>query len=43
MKLEFSRQIFEKLKYNISWKSFQWEQSCSMWTDGLDEAKRHFS
>ena len=32
MKLDFSRQIFEKkiLEYQISWKSFQWEPSCSM-------------
>ena len=21
-------------KHNISWKSVQWEPSCSMWTDG---------
>jgi hypothetical protein len=28
------RQIFKKiLKYKISWKSFQWEQSCSVRTD----------
>ena len=35
IKLEFSRQIFQKkiLKYEISWKSFQLEQSCSMRTD----------
>jgi len=25
MKLEFSRQIFEKIQYQISWKSVQWE------------------
>jgi hypothetical protein len=29
--LEFSRRIFAK--YHVSWKSVQWEQSCSMWTD----------
>ena len=30
MILEFSRQTFEKIqKYQISWKSFQWEQSYS--------------
>ena len=35
MKLEFSRQILEKiLIYQISWKSVQWEPSCSMPTDG---------
>jgi len=31
------------LKYQISLKSVQWEQSCYMWTDGLtyrcDKAK----
>jgi hypothetical protein len=47
MKLEFSRQIFEKiLKYKISWKSVQWEPSCSVWTDGRtdrnDEANSRF-
>jgi len=35
MKLEFSRQIFEKiLKYQITWKSANWETSCSRRTDG---------
>jgi len=35
MKLELSRQIFEKiLKNQISWKSVLWEPSCSMRTDG---------
>jgi hypothetical protein len=30
-KIEFSRKIFEKIfKYQVSWKSFQWELSCSM-------------
>jgi len=33
MELEFSRKIFEKLKHQISWKSVQWEPSCSMRTD----------
>jgi len=40
MKPEFSRQIFEIkkiLKYQISWKSVQCEQSCSMRTDRHDE------
>jgi len=22
------------IKYQISWKSVQWERSCTMWTDG---------
>jgi hypothetical protein len=35
MKLEFCRQCFEQLlKYHMSWKSVQWEPSCSMRTDG---------
>jgi len=35
MKLELSRQIFGKIvKYQITWKSVNWEPSCSMWTDG---------
>ena len=34
MKIEFARKSFPKiLKYQISWKSIQWEQSCSMRTD----------
>jgi hypothetical protein len=34
-KLEFSRRIFRWiLKCQISWKSVQWEPSCSMRTDG---------
>ena len=33
MKLEFSRQIFKKYSYQISWKYVQWEPSCSMRTD----------
>jgi hypothetical protein len=45
-KLKFSWHIFEKY-YQISWKSVQWEQSCSMWKDGRkdrhDEAKSNFS
>jgi hypothetical protein len=33
-KLEFSRQIFEKIKYQISSKSVQGQPSCSMRLDG---------
>jgi hypothetical protein len=33
MKVEFSRKMFEKPKYQISSKSVQWESSCSMLTD----------
>ena len=34
MKLEFSRQIFEKtLKHQISWKPVLWDTSCSMRKD----------
>jgi hypothetical protein len=36
MKLEFSQQIFEKVKkYQVSSKSIQWEPSCSMRTDNI--------
>ena len=54
IKREFSRQIFEKFpKYQISWKSVQWEPYCSMRIDGrtdgqndvtkLIEASRNFA
>jgi len=48
MMLEFSGQIVERYsKYQISWKSVQWEPSYSMWTDGRtdrhDEANSLFS
>jgi len=48
MKPELSRQIFEKmLKYQILLKSFKWEQSCSMrtdgWTDRHDETNSRLS
>ena len=47
MKLEFSRQIFEKkqLKYELSSKSVKWEPSCSMRTDmtKLIVASRNFA
>jgi len=43
MKLEFYRHIFKKkLKYQISWKSAQWEPSYYMWpvrrADRYDDA-----
>jgi len=34
MKVEISQCIFEKYSNQISWKSFWWESSCSMRTDG---------
>ena len=34
MKLEFTRQIFEKYWSEILWYSVQWEQSCTVRTDG---------
>ena len=45
MKLEFSRQNFRKiLKYQISWKSVQYEPSCSMGTDRQTDCQtdRHY-
>jgi len=30
-------------KYQMSWKSVQWEPSCSLGTDGHDEANSRFS
>jgi hypothetical protein len=34
MKLQFSRKISKTLIYQISWKSVQWDPSCSMRADG---------
>ena len=31
--LNFMDNLKQNLKYQISWKSVQWETSCSMWTD----------
>jgi hypothetical protein len=39
MKLEFSRHMFQNLKYHISWKSVQWEQNFYIWVDG--QTDRH--
>ena len=41
MKLEFSRLFFfrEIHKYQISWKSVQWEPSCSMRTDAQTDER----
>jgi hypothetical protein len=39
MKPEFSLQIFEKYSYQISWKSFQWEQSC-FYVDGRTDGQK---
>jgi len=39
----FSRDLRKILKYQIPWKSVQWEPSCSMRTDGHDEANSRFS
>ena len=47
MELEFPRHIRKILKYQIPWKSVQWEPSCSMRTDRQtdrhDEANSRFS
>ena len=36
----FSKDFRKKLKYQISWKSFQWEPSCFMQTDGRTDATK---
>jgi hypothetical protein len=40
MKLEFPRKVFEKLNYQVSSNSVQWEASCSMRTDGHEVNSR---
>ena len=43
MKLEFFWQMFKKIsKYQIPWKSVQWEQS-SVWMDGHGDTNSHFT
>jgi len=39
----FSAALRQILKYQISWKSVQWEPNCSVRTDGQDEANSLFS
>jgi len=39
----FSTYFWKTFKYQILWKSVQWEQSCSMRTDRHDEANIRFS
>ena len=41
--LNFLDSILKILKYQISWKSVQWEPSWSMYMDRQDEAYSHFS
>ena len=42
LSLNFLHGFWTILKYQISWKSAQWEPSCSMRTDRHDEANRRF-
>jgi hypothetical protein len=42
MKLHLSRHSRKKLRYQISWKSVQWEPSCLMRTDGRTWRRKIF-
>jgi hypothetical protein len=35
----FSQAFRKIIKHKISWKSIQWEPSCSMWTDGQTDRR----
>ena len=39
----FSTDFRKILTFEISWKSFQWEPSCSMRTDGRDKGNSRYS
>jgi len=40
MKLDFLYKSLGKMfKYQTSWKKFQWEPSCSIWTDGRKDGQ----
>jgi hypothetical protein len=37
----FTVDFGKEIKYQISWKSVQWESSCSLWTDKQTYRRRH--